>query len=124
MQFFIVCLLALFGLATADTVNIYTDGNGTFVTVTNKNSDMSQDYIVQLVSVFFNVYLKEKAAYNPQATNNVGFIIDPTYDGVAYTSANETTFSSAYFAANPQDLDVVTHESFHIVQYGKHKLIV
>lgn len=114
----IVCSLVVFGLVAADTTNIYVS-NDTYVTVINKNSNMSQDYIVELVEVFFTIYPKEKTAYNPNSTNYVEFVIDPTFDGVAYTVANQTTFSASYFASHPQDVDVVTHESMHIVQYSK-----
>ena len=47
------------------------------------------------------------------------FIIDPNYNGVAGTSNGRVVFSAKYMTAHPGDIDIVTHETMHIVQsYG------
>jgi hypothetical protein len=118
MKLVIVNLLLLVGLVAADTTTIFGQ-NGMTVRVIDKNSGLSPAFIRKLVNVFFTIYPKEKKAYNSKAINTVNFIIDPDYDGVAETSDNEIRYSSKYFKSNPKDVDVVTHEAMHVVQFGK-----
>lgn len=121
MQFFpftLTLLSLLFFLVRADTKRVY-NKNGMTVRVLDKNSGLSQQFVKKLVDVFFVIYPKEKAAYNAKATNNVDFVIDPNYDGVAETSGSQIRYSSKYFKAYPKDVDVVTHEAMHVVQFGE-----
>ena len=116
----LACLLALTaasGTALAKTV-VY-KSQGYTLTVTDDNSGMPQSTIDAMVNVFFNVYPREAADFNPNTSKSVRFIYDPSYNGVAATARATTRISPAWMKAHPQDTDVVTHEVMHIVQdYG------
>jgi hypothetical protein len=57
--------------------------------------------------------------YNKKSVKTVAFIIDPNYNGVAGTSNGRVVFSAKYMTSHPGDIDIVTHETMHIVQsYG------
>ncbi|MBB1285363.1 DUF3738 domain-containing protein [Flavisolibacter sp. BT320] len=70
----------------------------------------------RMIETFFKVYPKQVAHYNPQAPKTVVFLVDPTYQGVAAALGNMVRFSPEWFAQNPEDIDVVTHEVMHVVQ--------
>ncbi|WP_347157365.1 basic secretory protein-like protein [Pontibacter chitinilyticus] len=88
----------------------------------NKDTAFAQsgDAIKQAMeAAFFKVYPQEAERFNPKTATKVTFIIDPGYKGVAATSGDIIRFSPAWMLAHPEDIDVVTHEAFHIVQdYG------
>ncbi|KAH7705196.1 hypothetical protein AAVH_27599 [Aphelenchoides avenae] len=77
-----------------------------------------------MVNTFFVVYPKQVNTYNRAAPKTVIFFIDPSYHGVAATSGNVVRFDPSYFAKNPKDIDVVTHETMHIVQAYKGRVPV
>jgi hypothetical protein len=70
----------------------------------------------RMTDVFFTVYPKQVAQYNPDAPKKVVFMVDPSYQGVAAALGNVVRYSPAWFAQNPEDIDVVTHEVMHVVQ--------
>ena len=73
----------------------------------------------RMAETFFAVYPRLAADFNSQAPRRVTFIMDPALQGVAGTDGDIVVYSSAYFAAHPGDIDVVTHEIMHVVQaYG------
>lgn len=73
----------------------------------------------RLTNTFFEVYPKLAAEYNPKTLKRVTFSIDTAYNGVAATANGKVTFNPAYMSKHPGDIDVVTHETMHIVQdYG------
>ncbi|RYZ52971.1 MAG: hypothetical protein EOO14_16090 [Chitinophagaceae bacterium] len=73
----------------------------------------------RMIETFFTVYPKQVAHYNPQAPKTVVFLVDPTYQGVAAALGNMVRYSPEWFAQNPEDIDVVTHEVMHLAQgYG------
>lgn len=115
-----ICLLALMtwaGAASANTV-VY-KSQGYTLKVVNNNSGVPQPTIHSMIDVFFNVYPKEVANFNTNASKSVTFIYDPNYNGVAATTNATTRISARYMKSHPQDTDVVTHEVMHIVQdYG------
>lgn len=88
----------------------------------NKDSTFQQDdknLKERMIKTFFKVYPKEAKAYNKNTAKKVVFIIDPDYEGVAATSGAIVRYSPEYMLKFPEDIDVVTHEVFHIVQaYG------
>jgi len=80
----------------------------------------SQEINQKLIETYFKVYPSLVKQYNKKATRIVTFIIDPDYDGVAGTSDDKVVFSVKYMTAHPNDIDIVTHETMHIVQsYGE-----
>lgn len=72
-----------------------------------------------LIDTYFKVYPTLVKTFNKKSTKNVLFVIDTAYGGVAEASGNRILFSSKYMKAHSTDIDVVTHETMHIVQgYG------
>ncbi len=82
----------------------------------NKNSAISQAIESKMVGCFFTVYPKEAARFNPNTRKKVFITIDPTYNGVAATSGVKISVSPGWMNSHPYDIDVVTHETMHIVQ--------
>lgn len=70
----------------------------------------------RLKDVFFEVYPRLVAAFNPEAVRRVTLTIDTAYDGVAYAHNGRVVISQAWLEKMPGDVDVVTHEVMHIVQ--------
>jgi len=70
----------------------------------------------RMIDAFFKVYPKEAKRFNPNTARRVTFVIDPAYKGVAAASHGIIRFSPKWMLGNPGDIDVVTHEVFHIVQ--------
>lgn len=70
----------------------------------------------QLINTFFEVYPKQVERFNKNAVKTVFFQIDTAYDGVAATYGDHIRFNPQWFAKNPKDIDVVTHETMHVVQ--------
>jgi hypothetical protein len=72
-----------------------------------------------LINTYFKIYPKLVKMFNDSSTKSVLFVVDTAYKGVAEASGNRILFSAAYMTAHPTDIDVVTHETMHIVQgYG------
>ncbi|MBS7563722.1 secretory protein [Mucilaginibacter sp. Bleaf8] len=89
------------------------------LTIINQDPEFSKAEIAKLVKTFFEVYPKLEKEYNSKTSEEVTFIIDTAYDGVAETGGGRVTFSSKYMTKHPADIDVVTHEVMHIIQdYG------
>jgi hypothetical protein len=84
-----------------------------------KAPSFDQKISQKLIDTYFRVYPKLVKKFNKKATKTVTFVIDPEYNGVAATSNARVVFSSKYMTAHPSDIDIVTHETMHIVQgYG------
>lgn len=95
---------------------IYTK-NGLTLTLNNKSVTFDTVVLRQrLVTTFFEVYPKLLQTFNPAATKHVVFNVDSAYDGVAYASRGQITFNPGWFVKHPDDIDVVTHETMHLVQ--------
>jgi hypothetical protein len=84
-----------------------------------KDPSFNQATSQKLIDTYFKVYPKLVKKYNKKVTKSVKFVIDPGYNGVAATSNGRIVFSSKYMTSHPTDIDIVTHETMHIVQsYG------
>lgn len=70
----------------------------------------------QMIDAFFKVYPKEAKRFNKKTARKVTFVIDQDYKGVAAASGQMIKYSPLWMLKNPNDIDVVTHEAFHIVQ--------
>lgn len=105
--------------------------NGITVNIQDLNSGMTTAAIQNLVNTFFTVYPEEVAYYKPkQSFTNLTFILDPngggisavtevTYvNGIASMGGANIRFNSTYVKSEPNDLDLVTHESMHVTQFG------
>jgi len=94
--------------------------NGYTLTFESNDAKLDPALKKKLIETFFIVYPKLANAYNPKTAREVKFLVDTAYDGVAATANDQVTFSAAYMAKHPADIDVVTHEGMHIVQnYGE-----
>lgn len=72
-----------------------------------------------LIDTYFEIYPTLVKKFNPKSTHDVLFLVDTAYKAVAEASGNRILFSANYLKAHPTDIDVVTHETMHIVQgYG------
>mgnify|MGYP002633421347 CR=1 FL=1 len=69
-----------------------------------------------IVEEFFLTYPRLLAEYNPLGPRTVTLQFDPTYDGVAEATGDHIRISSSYAADHPDDIDVIVHECFHLVQ--------
>lgn len=73
----------------------------------------------RLIDAYFKVYPVLVKKYNKKVTRLVTFVIDPEYKGVAGASNGRIVFGAKYMTDHPGDIDIVTHETMHIVQnYG------
>jgi hypothetical protein len=93
--------------------------NGYTLVFINLDSTFSKELKNRMEETFFHVYPQLAERFNKNAANKVNFVIDPDYNGIAATSGGRIVYSPAWFAKNPGDIDVVTHEIEHIIQgYG------
>lgn len=90
--------------------------NGYTLIWINKDKDFNTVLKEKLIHTFFVNYPKLAKMYNKKAMKKVSFVIDPDYKGVAATAGGVVRYSPEWFAKNPGDIDVVTHEVMHIVQ--------
>ncbi len=82
----------------------------------NKEKNFDLTLKKQLIDTYFTNYPKLAKTFNKNTRKEVTFIIDPDYKGVAATAGGIVRYSPGWFAKNPKDIDVVTHEVMHIVQ--------
>lgn len=82
----------------------------------NHSDKEALNYKEKLSNAFFTVYPELLKEYNPNAVKRVYFIVDPTYDGVAYSFGDVVVFSYKYMEGNPNDGDVAVHEIMHKIQ--------
>ena len=82
----------------------------------NHSGKSDLPYQERLTNTYFTVYPKLIADFNPNAKKKIYFIIDPTYDGVAYAFGDVVVFGFDYMEKNPKDGDVVVHETMHHIQ--------
>jgi len=103
-------------LATTPVGTVTYSSAGYTVRFTNNDGTFDNAVYQRMINTFFTVYPKLVSRFYTGAAKTVSFTIDPSYNGVAYTSGTSVTFSAAWFHSHPEDIDVVTHEVMHIVQ--------
>lgn len=92
---------------------------GYTLTFISKAPDLDPQVRENLISTYFEIYPTLVKTFNNKATHDVLFVVDTAYKAVAEASGNRILFSAGYMKAHPTDIDVVTHETMHIVQgYG------
>lgn len=97
--------------------------NGYKLVFYSNAQDFSPAVKTALVKTFFEVYPVLTERYNREAQRRVVFTVDTSYHGVAAAFNGRVIFNPEWFAKNPNDLDVVTHEVMHIVQnYGRSRV--
>lgn len=82
----------------------------------NKSKDFDSSIGERLKEVFFINYPKQVKLYNKKSAPQVIFVIDPEYDGIAAAGGGVIRFNPEWFKKNPKDIDIVTHETMHLVQ--------
>lgn len=84
--------------------------------LTNLDPTIYQETVNAISNTFLSVYPLQVARFNPNAPNTINILIDPSFSGVAQTSGSNITISSSWLKSYSWDIDVVTHEAFHVVQ--------
>ncbi|HKG07592.1 MAG TPA: basic secretory protein-like protein [Pedobacter sp.] len=85
----------------------------------SKDLDLDPVLKQNLIDTYFKIYPTLVKTFNKKSTREVLFVVDTAYKGVAEASGNRILFSSKYMGTHSTDIDVVTHETMHIVQgYG------
>lgn len=82
----------------------------------NEDPELNPKVQAGLVRTFFKVYPKLVKTFNRNAVKDVEVRIDTAYTGVAYAHNGKITISSEWLRKKPGDLDVITHETMHLVQ--------
>lgn len=82
----------------------------------NKSADFDLAIKKRLEDIFFINYPKQAKLYNKNTMEKVIFVMDPEYDGIAAAGGGVIRFNPAWFKKNPGDVDIVTHETMHLVQ--------
>ena len=89
------------------------------LTFISKDPNLDPTVRKKLIATYFEIYPTLVKTFNEKSTHDVLFVVDTAYKAVAEASGNRILFSAAYMKAHPTDIDVVTHETMHIVQgYG------
>jgi Peptidase of plants and bacteria len=92
---------------------------GYTLTFISKDTNLDPKVRKNLISTYFEIYPALVKTFNEKSTHDVLFVVDTAYKAVAEASGNRILFSAGYMKAHPTDIDVVTHETMHIVQgYG------
>lgn len=92
---------------------------GYSLTFISKDPDLDPVVRKNLIKTYFEIYPTLVKTFNEKSTRDVLFVVDTAYKAVAEASGNRILFSAGYMKAHPTDIDVVTHETMHIVQgYG------
>lgn len=100
---------------SADTIK----KNGYQLVFISKDPALDLQVKKHLIDTYFEVYPILVKTYNEKSTRQVLFVVDTAYKAVAEASNGRILFSAGYMKAHPTDIDVVTHETMHIVQgYG------
>ncbi|MBC6111543.1 basic secretory protein-like protein [Pedobacter fastidiosus] len=89
------------------------------LTFISKDPNLDPSVRKNLIDTYFEIYPTLVKTFNDKSTHDVLFVVDTAYKAVAEASGNRILFSAGYMKAHPTDIDVVTHETMHIVQgYG------
>ncbi|WP_316799961.1 basic secretory protein-like protein [Pedobacter frigidisoli] len=92
---------------------------GYSLTFISKDPNLDPKVRQNLIDTYFEIYPTLVKTFNNKSTHHVQFVVDTAYKAVAEASGNRILFSAGYMKAHPTDIDVVTHETMHIVQgYG------
>ncbi len=94
----------------------YSDAGYTLRIVDDAPGVTPPHVIAAMVEEFFLTYPRMVAQYNPAAPRAVTVQFDPSYGGVAEAAGDHIRISSSYAADHPDDIDVIVHECFHLVQ--------
>ena len=116
----LTALLVAAGLADAHAFETTQTREGVTLHYRDPSDALAAPVRERIIETFFSAYLRERADFHPAAPAQVGIVIDPAYDGIAFVGekaqAATITINPAWLAKHPGDIDLVTHEAMHIVQ--------
>lgn len=115
-------LIALFCFISIINAQVTTIYNKKGYKLTFINYDAHFDTLEQqrMVLTFYTVYPALAKAYNKKTLKEVTMTIDTGYKGVAETANGHVKIAASWMHKHPEDIDVITHETMHIVQdYGE-----
>ena len=108
------------GLADAQAFEARETRDGVTLHYRDAGNTLAAPVRARIIDTFFAAYLRERADFHPAAPVQVGIVIDPAYDGIAFVGEKDQaatiTINPAWLATHPGDIDLVTHEAMHIVQ--------
>lgn len=104
-------LVILFLPQSADAKDI-----ASYLTFDNSKGYLDKEIEDNLRAAFVKVYPDICAEFNNGKLREVKYVVDPNYDGVAYTTDAKVVMSSAYLNEHPEDYDCITHELVHVAQ--------
>ncbi len=94
----------------------YSEGGYTLTVIDGAPGVTPRRTIALMVDAFFAAYPSMAAEFNPAAPRDVTLEFDPRYDGVAAASGDHIRVSVTYATEQPEDIDLIVHEGFHLVQ--------
>ncbi len=94
----------------------YREGDFSLTVTDDAPGRTPPDTRARIIESFFDAYPRMVADFNPDAPRAVALRFDPDYDGVAEAQGDHIRVSSDYLAGAPDDIDVIVHEAFHVVQ--------
>ncbi len=92
------------------------DREGLHLAFTDDSTGFNPKEKERLVNTFFTVYPQMVSEFNHDAPKRAKILLDPDFHGVAQTEGTTIRCNPAWFRDHPEDLDVITHESMHVVQ--------
>lgn len=110
--------LILVGSASA-ALNATWNFQGLTLYITDLGTQLTEDQIDKLADTYFQVYPKERHLYNNMSSAGVRLIFDPNYKDVAMTWGDVVTINPDFVQNHPEDLDFLTHELMHVVQFSE-----
>uniref|UniRef100_A0AC35FEK7 SCP domain-containing protein n=1 Tax=Panagrolaimus sp. PS1159 TaxID=55785 RepID=A0AC35FEK7_9BILA len=90
--------------------------NGITLIYENLDTTVPQSTFQKYIDMIFKAYPKQCAKYNPNCPKQLGLITNASYDGAAFNGGNQITVGGPYAKANPNDVNMIAHETFHSVQ--------
>lgn len=83
-------------------------------------STVPSTVIKNLTEIANSVFIEMLKDFPQSVYKNASITIDDNVDTpVAYTTKNNITVNGKYLSQHPLDLDLITHELFHVIQSGK-----
>ena len=80
---------------------------------------LSEEHVRLLIDTFDKVYKDICDFFNGGEIRPVEYVIDPDYDGVAYTTWRKVVLNPRWLEQHPWDIDCMTHELIHVAQNYK-----
>lgn len=116
------CLMNGFASPAPAAPNISTTHQQSGYTLVFQSDDPALDPQLKerMIRTFFTVYPAEARDYNPSSPRTVTFAVESGYHGIAATAGGTVHFSADYLHKYPRDIDVITHETMHVVQGYTH----